>query len=121
MREMQFTAIVLMTLLTLVLAWITLSRQAPTRQSIGTGMIGDDGSLPVNSIPQSFASTYKLTSREMEVINLFSQGYSLAKVSRELYISLGTAQSHIKSVYRKLDIHSKDELISLIDSWKDKR
>lgn len=41
----------------------------------------------------------------------------MKKVASLLFISPSTAQSHIKSGYRKLDIHSKDELIELIGDW----
>lgn len=62
-------------------------------------------------------SEYKLTQREVEVIQLFSQGYSLTKVADELFISKSTAQTHAKSIYRKLDIHSKNELIGKMKEW----
>ena len=44
----------------------------------------------------------------------FSQGNSLRKVAETMFISTSTAQSHVKSVYRKLGIHSKQELIDLV-------
>ena len=45
---------------------------------------------------------------------LFSQGYSVKSIAESLCISLGTVQSHLKSAYRKLEIHSRDELIRLV-------
>ena len=44
-------------------------------------------------------------------------GYSLTKVADELFISKSTAQTHAKSIYRKLDIHSKNELIGKMKEW----
>ena len=55
-----------------------------------------------------------LTAREVEVMERFSQGNSLRKVAETMFISTSTAQSHVKSVYRKLGIHSKQELIDLV-------
>ncbi len=52
-----------------------------------------------------------LTPREAAVVALYSQGLSLGKVAEELCITKSTAQSHIKNAYRKLDVHSRDELI----------
>ncbi len=52
-----------------------------------------------------------LTQREHDVAQLYTRGYSLGKVADELGITKSTAQSHIKNVYRKLDIHSRDDLI----------
>lgn len=56
-----------------------------------------------------------LTEREGAVAHLYMRGYSLQKVADELHITKSTAQSHIKHVYRKLDVHSRDELIELFD------
>lgn len=55
-----------------------------------------------------------LTEREIEVMISFSQGNSLRKVADSLFISMSTAQTHVKSLYRKLGIHSKQELIDLV-------
>lgn len=55
-----------------------------------------------------------LTEREVEVMVSFSQGNSLRKVADSLFISMSTAQTHVKSLYRKLGIHSKQELIDLV-------
>lgn len=68
-------------------------------------------------LPPDEVDKYALTAREVEVIELFSQGYSLKKVADKLFISVSTAQSHVKSAYRKLGVHSKDELKDLIGSW----
>lgn len=69
------------------------------------------------SVPEEKATEFKLTAREIEVIGLFAQGLSLKKTASELFISVSTAQTHIKSVYKKVGIHSKDELIELIGAW----
>ena len=100
--------------LTILFAWVALRRQSVFDKTPAEKA----AEITRESIPETLTGKYKLTSREVEVISLFAQGYSLSKVSQELYISLGTAQSHIKNIYRKLDVHSKDELITLIDSWK---
>ena len=41
-------------------------------------------------------------------------GRSAKYVSEELVISFNTARSHIRHIYEKLDVHSKQELISLV-------
>ena len=56
-----------------------------------------------------------LTEREGAVARLYMRGYSLQKVADELHITKSTAQSHIKHVYRKLGVHSRDELIERFD------
>ena len=36
-------------------------------------------------------------------------------IQQQLYISEGTAKTHIRHIYRKLNIHSQQDLIHLID------
>ncbi len=65
--------------------------------------------------PPAPAGEGLLTEREAAVARLYARGYSLQKVADELRITRSTAQSHIKHVYRKLGVHSRDELIELLD------
>ncbi len=55
-----------------------------------------------------------LTPRETDVLMLVGEGRSYQKVADNLGISLGTVQGHIKSVYRKLGVHTRQELIDLL-------
>lgn len=55
-----------------------------------------------------------LSQREREVASLMLRGYSVAGVSRKLFISENTVRGHTKSIYRKLDVHSKQQMIDLI-------
>lgn len=60
------------------------------------------------------ARTYGLTRREEEVLACLAQGKSVPRIEQELVISNGTAKSHVRHIYAKLDIHSRDELIALV-------
>ena len=51
-----------------------------------------------------------LTSRELDVVKLIVKGKSTKEIATTLTISLYTTKSHIKSVYRKLEVHSRSEL-----------
>lgn len=62
----------------------------------------------------SVLAGYHLTERELEVAELLADGNSQKKIAETLFLSLGTVQSHIKSIYRKLDIHSRQEFIDLM-------
>lgn len=55
-----------------------------------------------------------LTNRETEVMLLVSRGNSKNKIADMLFASSGTVQTHAKSIYRKLDLHSRQELIDLV-------
>ena len=55
-----------------------------------------------------------LTPREAEVIGLYAQGRNRAFISAELVISEYTVRDHVKSAYKKLGVHNKQELIDLL-------
>ena len=56
-----------------------------------------------------------LSVRECEVADLMRHGNTVAAIARRLYISENTVRGHTKSIYRKLGIHSKQELIDLLN------
>ena len=45
---------------------------------------------------------------------LVGEGRSYQKIADSLGISLGTVQGHVKSVYRKLGVHTRQEVIDLL-------
>jgi DNA-binding NarL/FixJ family response regulator len=51
-----------------------------------------------------------LTSREKMILQSLIQGKSYKEIAAELCISIETLNSHIKNIYRKLDVHSRSEL-----------
>ncbi len=55
-----------------------------------------------------------LSQREREVTDLLLHGNTVPAIARKLYISENTVRSHTKNIYRKLDVHSKQELIDLL-------
>ena len=48
-----------------------------------------------------------LSPRELEVLQLLSRGRTYALIGAEMGVSIGTVQSYIKSIYRKLEVRSK--------------
>jgi LuxR family maltose regulon positive regulatory protein len=54
----------------------------------------------------------QLTEREHQVLRLLAAGLSSTEVAEELVIAVSTARSYIKVIYRKLDVHSRDEAIA---------
>ncbi len=51
-----------------------------------------------------------LTQREKEILQLLMKGLSYKEIASNIFISLETLNSHIKNIYRKLDVHSRSEL-----------
>jgi DNA-binding NarL/FixJ family response regulator len=62
--------------------------------------------------PPPPTATEALTEREKEILQLLGTGNSYNAVADALFISLGTVQSHVKNIYRKLHVHSKGEIIA---------
>lgn len=58
---------------------------------------------------------YALTDREEEMMILISRGFSRNAISEKLYLSRNTVDTHIRSLYAKLDCHKKDEIIRLVE------
>ncbi len=63
---------------------------------------------------QDLARAYSLSAREEEVLQLLAQRKSIGAIEKELFIANGTAKAHIRHIYRKLDIHSRKELLAKI-------
>jgi len=40
------------------------------------------------------------------------------QISEALFIAEGTVYSHFKRIYRKVDVHSKKELIAMVNEFK---
>lgn len=57
---------------------------------------------------------YGLSKRELEVLGLFAQGRSAAWIADNLIISKNTARSHLRNIYAKLDVHSRQELLDFL-------
>lgn len=82
-----------------------------------TGTIDDP--IPQNELLQvqceAIANCYLLSQRETEVFYYLAKGYNSSRIQEVLFISEGTAKTHIRHIYRKLGIHSQQDLIRMVD------
>jgi DNA-binding CsgD family transcriptional regulator len=65
---------------------------------------------------EKVANTYLLSNRETDVFYLLAKGRNAAYIAENLFISEGTVHTHTWRIYRKLNIHSQQELINLVDN-----
>ena len=56
-----------------------------------------------------------LTRREEEILFLLAKGDSPTSIADQLFIAESTARVHVKHVYAKLGVHSKQELRQLVE------
>lgn len=88
--------------------------QGPLPNSANAKQLSPDGADKEQRI-RVLAETYHLSTREAEVLTLLAHGRSAPYIRDELTISLNTVSSHIKHIYGKMGVHSRQELIDLVD------
>lgn len=57
------------------------------------------------------AEAFQLTSREIEVLELIVQDEKEYAIAQALFISPATVHTHIKNIYRKLQVHSRGGVV----------
>ena len=60
---------------------------------------------------------FLLSPREMEVLTLYALGYTQKRVANELFITESTAHAHIKHIYEKTGMHSRQEIIDYLECY----
>ena len=56
-------------------------------------------------------SSFRLTHRQKEIVQLLAEGKSSKEVAVSLFISVKTAETHRANIMRKLEVHSVSELV----------
>ena len=64
---------------------------------------------------QAIADRYALSARETAVAQLVARGYTADRIAAREGLSINTVRTHTKNLYRKLGIHSRQELIDLAE------
>lgn len=80
--------------------------------SITTSVMLNDASLEL------LKNTYGLSKREHEIISEFSTGRSARYIADYFMLSEHTVKSHLRRAYAKMGIHSRQELLNLIDQME---
>jgi DNA-binding NarL/FixJ family response regulator len=60
----------------------------------------------------SASAGFGLTRRELEVLQLLGSGSRAPEIAAELGISPKTVSSHLQSIFRKLNVHSRAQAVS---------
>ncbi|NTU90207.1 MAG: hypothetical protein HGA54_09990, partial [Actinobacteria bacterium] len=117
----------LLAMFALVLAYALLPREKDIKEMVvldeeedasGTTP-GEDESVQRNhrftKKCEKVATQYLLSKRETEVLYLLAKGRNASYIKDALFISEGTAKTHIWRIYKKLNVHTQQDLIEIID------
>ena len=98
---------------------------SPGTASTAVAPISTDESLVGEQTRQAtvarLAAERGLTAREAEILDYLSRGRSQPYIRETLVLSKNTVSTHVKHIYQKLDVHSKQELLDLFENAGTKR
>jgi len=69
------------------------------------------GDIIAPSPPEPKPYVEPLSEREIEVLRLLAARLSSQEMAQELVISVNTVRTHIRNIYRKLDVHSRTQAV----------
>lgn len=61
---------------------------------------------------------YALSNRETDVLELIIRGRDVARMAETLFVSENTVRSHCKNLYRKLDVHNRQQVYDLVEEFR---
>lgn len=89
----------------------TLNGGAPVSAAAAVYLLDRLRREPVVAMDEVTEEDAGLTPREVELLELFAKGQSYKEAARTLGISPLTVGNHVKSIYRKLAVHSRGEAV----------
>ncbi|RXZ55106.1 response regulator transcription factor [Senegalimassilia faecalis] len=79
--------------------------------------IADIRKATMRNNAEQMGKQFLLSDREIEVLALYALGWTQKRVAEELYISPSTAHAHIKRIYAKTGLHSRQEILDFMDQY----
>ena len=73
----------------------------------------------IKHYPRRLKAGKELTIREKDVYRLAAQGYSAVYIASRLHLSKRTVETHLESIYRKLGITSRAQLVRHAETLAD--
>ena len=78
----------------------------------------DSGKMEVDNEQLHLFRQYRLSNRETDVCKLLLQGYTMRQVSGILSIAYPTVNTYCTSIYRKVNVNSRSELMEVFKEYK---
>jgi DNA-binding NarL/FixJ family response regulator len=83
--------------------------QTNQKQSNESQVSHTDGDHKAGRDGNNQSSLYKLSEREMQIINLIVEGKTNQKIASELFLSVDTVKSHLKTIMDKLSVSDRTQ------------
>ncbi len=65
---------------------------------------------------EGLVEEFRLTPREADVLRQLAMGYGADAAAEHIGVSWNTVRTHTRNIYVKLDVHSRQELMDLVDA-----
>lgn len=95
---------------------------APFRPSKDEALLGEVGiASEAEHAPdaaercETLAAERGLTPRESEILSYLGRGHGIAFIADTLVVSESTVRTHVKSIYKKLGVNSREELVDKVN------
>ncbi len=83
---------------------------SPLSPMVARQLLNRVQSKTTDTIPEAVGGA-SLTKREHDILEMIAKGFSYTETSQICGIAAATVHSHLKSIYRKLEVHSKTEAV----------
>ncbi len=90
-------------------------RATPSDEPVASSPYGT--STPPLVDETTFAKMHGLTARETEILGYLVRGRSLPYVANELFVTTGTVKTHVRHIYAKTGVNSKQELLDAVEKF----
>ena len=67
---------------------------------------------------KTFIDAFSLTAREAEILAYLVRGRSLPYIASELFVTTGTVKTHVRHIYGKVSVNSRQELLDAVESFE---
>lgn len=78
--------------------------ESPMTGSIARKVVASFGMKPLSN-------GERLTDREQQVLDLLSEGLKAKEIAEKLFVSITTVRSHVRSIYEKLHVQNRVEML----------
>ncbi len=129
-HTMRYLVIVVVVLYVLCMALVFFSRDRKRRQRMNEGLNdqktnkGDVGyavsaregaETTLEERCAALARKGSLTEREAEILVYLARGRTKSYIANELFVTENTVRSHVRNIYSKLEVHTRQELLDLVE------